>query len=245
MQVGNPRGRILIVDDEPSILTSYCQFLTKAGFDVAKVSKSQEALRRAKTQHFDLVFSNISMPEMDGLTLLRRIHQESPELPVVMMLDALDNRLLRDAAEAGALESLVKPIDAKLLAEVAAYGVRLNRTRRKPLDVRSDYRQAAEVNSVAATKAKNEFGRLLDEVNQKGVLFITKHDTAKAVLLSVNEYTALSRATEVKLDTLSGEFDAMLARMQTPKARAVMKALFAAPSQELGEAAVASVHTRG
>jgi hypothetical protein len=74
---------------------------------------------------------------------------------------------------------------------------------------------------------------------------ITKHDAPKAVLLSVDEFTALTKVTEGALDTLSAEFDTLLARMQTPRARAGMKAAFAASPKELGKAAVAAARKRG
>jgi len=74
---------------------------------------------------------------------------------------------------------------------------------------------------------------------------ITKHDAPKAVLISVNEFNALSRANRVKLDTLSGEFDELLARMQTPASRVGMKAAFDASPKQLGKAAVAAARRRG
>jgi antitoxin Phd len=99
--------------------------------------------------------------------------------------------------------------------------------------------------SISATHAKNEFGRILEKVIQGGTVVITKHDAPKAVLMSINEFNALSDATCVKLDTLSVEFDALLARMQTPAARAGMKSAFNASPKQLGKAAVASPRKRG
>jgi antitoxin Phd len=92
--------------------------------------------------------------------------------------------------------------------------------------------------AVAATEAKNEFGRVLDMVIQGAVVVITRHDAPKAVLVSVDEFNALASAGERTLQTLTGEFDALLQRMQTPKARAGMKAAFDAPPKRLGRAAV-------
>src|ERR1051325_5866348 len=77
-----------------------------------------------------------------------------------------------------------------------------------------------------ASGAKKEFGKVLELVMRGGRVFITKQATPKAVVLSVDDCTALPRATERTLDTLSGEFDALLARLQTPKARAGLKAAF-------------------
>lgn len=96
-----------------------------------------------------------------------------------------------------------------------------------------------------ATEAKNDFARLLEEVNRGGTVVITKHDAPKAVVISMERFEALSRANQVKLDTLSGEFDALLARMQTSTARAGMATAFSASPRELGKAAVAAARKRG
>ena len=97
---------------------------------------------------------------------------------------------------------------------------------------------------VSATEAKNKLGEVLDSVIQSGMVLITRHETPKAVLLSMEEYGALSGATQSRLDTLNGEFDALLARMQTAKARAGMKAAFAASPKQLGKAAVEAARKR-
>jgi prevent-host-death family protein len=78
-----------------------------------------------------------------------------------------------------------------------------------------------------------------------GRVFITRHATPKAVVLSVDDFTALTRASERALDALGGELDALLARMQTPRARAGLKAAFGASSKEIGTAAVAAARKRG
>jgi antitoxin Phd len=102
------------------------------------------------------------------------------------------------------------------------------------------------VSSVTATDAKNEFGRVLETAIQEGAVAITRHEAPKAVLLSVDAYNALVEARDSALDTLSGEFDSLLASMQTPAARAGMKAAFDASPAALGAAAVkAAARKRG
>ena len=105
--------------------------------------------------------------------------------------------------------------------------------------------ETLEPSSVSASVAKSEFGRVLEMAIQGGAVVITKHDAPKAVLISVENFNALSGAAETKLDTLSSEFDALLARMQTSKARRGMKAAFAASGKRLGKAAVAATRSRG
>ena len=97
---------------------------------------------------------------------------------------------------------------------------------------------------ISATDAKNQFGRILEKVIQGGRVVIMKHDSPKAVLISMEEFNALANAHRVELDMLSDEFDRLLARMQTPAARARMKAAFHATPKELGQAALAAARKR-
>lgn len=105
--------------------------------------------------------------------------------------------------------------------------------------------KAFKLSSVSASDAKNEFARVLDIAMQGGAVVITKHDAPKAVLISVESFNALSDAARTKLDTLSREFDALLAGMQTSKTRRGMKAAFAASGKRLGTAAVSAARSRG
>jgi antitoxin Phd len=98
---------------------------------------------------------------------------------------------------------------------------------------------------VSATDAKNNFGHLLEKAMQGEVVVITKHHAPKAVLISMDEYTALSGAPETRINALSAEFDAMLVRMQGPGRRNAMKAAFHASPKQLGKAAVAAARKRG
>ena len=96
-----------------------------------------------------------------------------------------------------------------------------------------------------ATDAKNEFGRVLDTAVEKGAVAITRHDAPKAVLLAIDEYDALVAAGERTLDLLTAEFDELLARMQTPRARQGMTDAFNATPTRLGRSAVAAAKQRG
>lgn len=104
---------------------------------------------------------------------------------------------------------------------------------------RHENRRATEA-SYTATEAKNEFGRLLDQAIQGTTVLITKHDSPRAVLISIDHFKTLQEAPQAKLNTLSEQFDTLLERMQSPKARRGMAAAFRADNKQLGKAAVAA-----
>jgi prevent-host-death family protein len=99
--------------------------------------------------------------------------------------------------------------------------------------------------TVAATEAKTRFGRLLETAIRGGSVVITKHNTPKAVLLSMAEFEALGGSRPPDVNALRGEFDTLLARLQTPGNRKALKSAFEATPKELGRLAVANRRRRG
>lgn len=99
--------------------------------------------------------------------------------------------------------------------------------------------------TVTATEAKTRFGPLLETAIRGGSVVITKHDTPKAVLLSMAEFEALGGSRPPDLNALSDEFDRLLARLQTPRAGKALKSAFDATPKELGRLAVAQQRRRG
>ena len=79
---------------------------------------------------------------------------------------------------------------------------------------------------------------------QNGAVVITKHDSPRAVLVSVDRMAGLLAKHEPDLQALTREFDEMVAHMNAPKARAAARDLFAATPKQLGEAALAGVKKR-
>lgn len=91
--------------------------------------------------------------------------------------------------------------------------------------------------SVPATQAKNRFGEILQTARDSGPVFIERHGQAQAVVLDIDTYNKLTANErthqERELDYWTREFDALHARMQTPKARRAVDALFSATDAEL------------
>jgi prevent-host-death family protein len=94
------------------------------------------------------------------------------------------------------------------------------------------------IRAVSATEAKNQFADVLESAIEHGAVVITKHEEPKAVLLSIRDYNALVADDTSKLDTLTAQFDQLLARMQAEPARDAMMAAFDASPAQLGKAAI-------
>lgn len=98
---------------------------------------------------------------------------------------------------------------------------------------------------VTATDAQNEFGRILDQAGRDQDIVITRHNVARAVLVSINRYREMRGAGGAMLNSLTDEFDALFARMQEPSVReGTMRGIKATPA-EMGESAHAAARRAG
>jgi len=80
----SPR-RILVVDDEPVVSESCRRVLGRRGYEVATVTRGRDGLDRAMGQHFDLVITDLRMPDLDGMDLVRAIRRERPNTSVMII----------------------------------------------------------------------------------------------------------------------------------------------------------------
>jgi len=111
--------RILAVDDSPSMREMVRIALDSAGFEVAQAVDGQQALALARQSCFDLVLSDVNMPEMNGIELIRALRAETAyrHTPILMLTTEASPERKREGKEAGATGWIVKPFDpAQLVA---------------------------------------------------------------------------------------------------------------------------------
>jgi DNA-binding NtrC family response regulator len=108
--------KILVVDDEPSIRESLSGWLKQDGLEVDTAADGHAALAITSEKHYDIMLIDVKMPEMDGLTLLRKLKENEPETAVVMMTahGAIQDAV--DAMRLGAYDYLIKPFDLEELS---------------------------------------------------------------------------------------------------------------------------------
>lgn len=122
---------VLVVDDEPSILESCETVLAAEGYDVEVERRAEEALRRVRSQEFDIVLIDQNMPNVHGLDILAEVRKRNPDtLAIVMTGHATAESSVR-AMQAGAWDYLPKPFTAtQLLVLVGRAAFTLLRTRK-------------------------------------------------------------------------------------------------------------------
>src|SRR5436190_18973863 len=82
--------RVLIIDDEPFHAEALAESLERVGYDCVVATSGSEGSKRIDQEDFDVVLTDLKMEDMDGLTLLRQVKQETPEAEVVLITGHAD-----------------------------------------------------------------------------------------------------------------------------------------------------------
>ena len=125
-------SHLLIVDDEPQLLDTLQLSLTKRGFRVSTAADGTTALRLVRDTQPDLVLLDLGLPDIDGLEVIRRLHRESPGLPVMVLSARSGSHEKVVALDLGAVDYITKPFDTSELAariRAIARRVTVGRTR--------------------------------------------------------------------------------------------------------------------
>ena len=123
-----PQGnKLLLVDDDPAVLRAYRKALSSRGWDVQTASDGAQAIERLRGETFDVIVSDVSMPEMGGLEFLRSVREQDLDVPVVLMTGAPKLESAMRAVESGAFRYLVKPVEVDVLDDTIRRASQLHR----------------------------------------------------------------------------------------------------------------------
>lgn len=110
--------RILIVDDEPDILRFLDTCLTSRGYEVQTTDNPIRALELFSQTHYDILLTDFKMPEMDGLSLLKKVKESSPLTEVILMTVYASAETAVGSMKLGAFDYLVKPFNIEEILTV-------------------------------------------------------------------------------------------------------------------------------
>ena len=115
-----PKGSILVIDDEAEIREGLELLLKTEGYQVAMADTGQSGLMRLGEQPFDLLLLDVSLPDRNGIELLKDIRRQDPYLPIVLITAYGSIEMARAAFKSGAMDYITKPwSNDELLAQVA------------------------------------------------------------------------------------------------------------------------------
>ncbi len=102
--------KILVIDDDKDICTLLNRFLTRKGYSVTEMYRGKKAIESLQNSRHDLVLADFRLEDMDGITLLKKIKELYPDLPVIIITGYSDIKIAVEIMRAGAFDYVVKPL---------------------------------------------------------------------------------------------------------------------------------------
>jgi len=174
VEVPAPRARILAVDDEPVVLDSFRKILVLAGFSVDTVESGPEALALVKQHDYDFVFTDLKMPEMDGLEVAKAVKHLRPDVDIAIITGYGTVETAVSAMQYGAVDYVEKPFTED---ELVAFAARLLIRRQDRLERLA----LPEIRLVTPSSASVTSSRV---VNVPGGVYVSNENTWVSVELN-------------------------------------------------------------
>jgi DNA-binding NtrC family response regulator len=177
--------RILIVDDDPDIRESLPGGLSATGTEIATARDGEEALARVASEPPDIVLTDVRMPGLDGVELLRLLRDRAPEVDVILMTAYDDMPTVVAGMREGARDFLVKPLDLHDLRRVVAEVFEDRRTRERARQAVEDEAAGYRLNELVGHDPRMiEIYKLVGQLaaNRANVLIRGETGTGKEVV---------------------------------------------------------------
>ena len=123
-------ARVLVIDDEPLMRKLLGRLLTASGYDVVVTEGGAEAIELLWQNAFDVVVSDVNMPGVDGIEVLRFVRQRDPDLPVILVTACASTDTAIGAVQHHATAYMTKPIDTKRFQEEVAQALTMHKLAR-------------------------------------------------------------------------------------------------------------------
>lgn len=147
---------LLVIDDDPDVLRFISLLLEKHGYSVVPCGSSGEAMDVLKDKKFDVVLTDIVMPEISGIELLEKMHDLYPETPVILMTGYADTDKAIEAIKKGAFDFITKPYKADYLVHSIERAVNYQRLIKMEKDYKNTLEELnRELETLAAERSMN------------------------------------------------------------------------------------------
>ncbi len=127
----SPKGRLLIVDDEVELMRALCDALTEQGFAAHGLDNPSQVLALLKDGEFDILLSDLMMPQLDGIQLLKQAFAIDPQVVGIIMTGQGTIPTAVEAMKAGAFDYILKPFKLQQILPVLERGMEVRRLRRE------------------------------------------------------------------------------------------------------------------
>ena len=125
--------KVLLIEDDPAIVATLRQVLAEEGYAIATESTGEAGLAAARSGSFDVIITDLKLPGLSGLELVRGLHPSYPQLPILMMTAHGTTESAIEAIQAGAFDYIIKPFEIPELLRLVQQAVTASRLMSEPV----------------------------------------------------------------------------------------------------------------
>jgi nitrogen regulation protein NR(I) len=129
------KPNILLVEDDTSIATGLQKVMRANGYEVTALSRGDAGLEQAIAKPFDVVVTDLKLPGLDGLELVRQLHQAKPKLPIILITAHGTTEIAIEATKWGAFDYIPKPFEVDELLDLTAKALESSRLMSEPVEM--------------------------------------------------------------------------------------------------------------
>lgn len=131
----NEKPKILLVEDDTNIASGLQKVLRAQGYTVTALVRGDEGLERGLAEDFDVVITDLKLPGLDGLELVKKLHHEKPKLPIILITAHGSTETAIEATKWGAFDYIPKPFDVEELLDLSARALQSSRLMSEPVEM--------------------------------------------------------------------------------------------------------------
>jgi DNA-binding NtrC family response regulator len=189
--------KILIVDDEKSLLDLLSRVFTKEGYQVQTTTSAQRAMEIIEKEDLDLLIADIRLPEMSGMEILKRCREIRPDVPVIMITAYGNMKQAIEALKMGALDYIIKPFDIEELKITVAKGMEKRRLEQENLLLKREIRERYSFeNMIGKSRAMQEIFALIEKIASTDSTVLITGESGTGKEMAARAIHVLSRRSD-------------------------------------------------
>lgn len=170
-------GRILVIDDEVKITRLLQIQLEEEGHRVKTATTGEEALREMGKEEFDVVITDLKMPDVDGLTILEKTKENYPSTQVILITAYATVETAVKAMKKGAFDYITKPLNLEEVGEIVNKALRIKRLETENLLLREELFRESRTRIVGKSEAIKKVFRLIEKVAPERTTVLIQGET--------------------------------------------------------------------
>ena len=156
------KPKILLIEDDANIATGLQKVMRANGYDVTALGRGDTGLERSLAEPFDVVITDLKLPGLDGLELVRQLHQAKPKLPIILITAHGTTEVAIEATRWGAFDYVPKPFEVDELLDLTAKALESSRLMSEPVEMGESISSGTAIvgNSRVMQSIYKEIGRI-------------------------------------------------------------------------------------